>query len=106
MSSEDIDCAVEETVGTLKQQAGAFALEFARVAQERSFFYGPVFAIDVCPVWNAANQKIEFHLLEVQAEPGTEGAAGNIPPDEQLAVDEYNQRVASEMSTDMRDLMY
>jgi len=105
-TSDELDADVESHARRLKDEVQDFALKFAVLARERSFFYGPVFAVDLCPVWNARHQGIDFHLLEVQAGPGTEGAAGNLPPDEQLMVDEYNRRVDAEQAYDISDMMY
>lgn len=90
---ENVESKIQETVERLKSSVTEFAIAFNREAKERGYHYGPVFAVDVCPVWNEEKQQIDYTLLEVQPGPGTEGAAGNVPEDEQQLIDDYNRGI-------------
>ncbi len=89
---EHIEQEIQETYQRYRSEMLQFAQSFIDKAREMGCTYGPLFAIDTCLVWNSEQKKLDFWLLEVQARPGTEGAAGNISPEEQRAVDEHNRR--------------
>jgi hypothetical protein len=89
----ELEVAIANTIARYKDQVQLFAREYMRVANKQLRFYGPLYAIDVCPVWAEEAGEIEFYLLEVQAGPGTVGAYGNLPQDEQAHVDRYNREV-------------
>ena len=95
VSEDRLATLVEQSINKMKEQATEFALEFNSLIKERNFHYGPLFAIDLCPVWNAKAQEIDFVLLEVQPEPGTVGVKGNIPPDEVKAVHAYDESISN-----------
>lgn len=46
------------------------------------------FAVDICPVWNSASSRIEFHLLEIQYRYGYTGLM-NVEPEMAKDVAEY-----------------
>jgi hypothetical protein len=94
LEGEALEVATETAVRRFKQQSSEFASAYINLARTKDYRYGPLFAVDLAPVWNKETSEIEFVLMEVQPEPMTSGALGVLPADEQAQVDLFNERMA------------